>query len=297
MLLWQEYRAGAPRLRLLALLRALRRVGEAGCRLSCARSIRRAERLFVDYAGQTIELVDGRTGEVRTAQIFVAVLGASSYTYAEASWTQTLPDWIGAHVRALTFFGGVPRPDRARQPQGRRAQGQLHEAGAEPDLPGLRHHYGTAILPARPRRPARQGQGRGRRAGSRSAGSWHVCATSAFFALAELNASDHGAARRTQRSAMRRLGVSRRQLFDELDRPALAALAGRTLRLRRVALVSAGSRSTITSTSTATTTRWPHRLLRQQVEARITQRTSSCSTRASVSLVTCWAAPVAATPP
>ena len=76
------------------------------------------ERLFVDYAGQTVELVDGRTGEVRTAQVFVAVLGASSYTYAEATWTQTLPDWIGAHARALAFFGGVPRqivPDNLKQ--------------------------------------------------------------------------------------------------------------------------------------------------------------------------------------
>jgi len=67
------------------------------------------ERPFVDYAGQTVERVDGRTGEVRTAQVFVAALGASSYTYAELSWAQTLPDWIGAHVRALAFFGGMPR--------------------------------------------------------------------------------------------------------------------------------------------------------------------------------------------
>ena len=67
------------------------------------------ERLFVDYAGQTIDVIDGATGEVRSAQIFVAVLGASNYTYAEATATQTLPDWIGAHVRALSFIGGVPR--------------------------------------------------------------------------------------------------------------------------------------------------------------------------------------------
>jgi hypothetical protein len=66
------------------------------------------ERLFVDYAGQTVELFDGRTGEVRAAQVFVAVMGASSYTYAEASWTQTLPDWIGSPVRAIAFIGGVP---------------------------------------------------------------------------------------------------------------------------------------------------------------------------------------------
>src|SRR5262249_46818019 len=66
------------------------------------------ERMFVDYAGQTIDLTDGRTGEIRPAQIFVAVMGASNYTYAEATLTQSLPDWIGAHLRALAFMGGVP---------------------------------------------------------------------------------------------------------------------------------------------------------------------------------------------
>ena len=66
------------------------------------------ERMFVDYAGQTVDLIDGRTGEIRAAQIFVAAMGGSNYTYAEASWTQTLPDWIGAHVRVLAFMGGVP---------------------------------------------------------------------------------------------------------------------------------------------------------------------------------------------
>jgi hypothetical protein len=66
------------------------------------------ERLFVDYAGHTVDVICPKTGEVRTAQIFVATLGASSYTYVEASWTQSLPDWVSSHVRAFEFFGGVP---------------------------------------------------------------------------------------------------------------------------------------------------------------------------------------------
>ena len=65
------------------------------------------ERMFVDYAGTTLEVVDGMTGEVRTCQLFVAVLGASSYTYAEATFSQRLVDWIGSHVRAFAFFGGI----------------------------------------------------------------------------------------------------------------------------------------------------------------------------------------------
>jgi transposase len=100
MLLWQEYRASAPEG--YGYSRFCELYDEWESRLSpTMRQVHPAgERLFVDYAGQTVELVDGRTGEVRTAQVFVAVLGASSYTYAEATWTQTLPDWIGAHARA-----------------------------------------------------------------------------------------------------------------------------------------------------------------------------------------------------
>jgi len=66
------------------------------------------EKLFVDYCGPTMNVVNPETGEYRTAQIFVAVLGASSYTYAEATWSQSLPDWVGSHVRAFNFYGGLP---------------------------------------------------------------------------------------------------------------------------------------------------------------------------------------------
>ena len=66
------------------------------------------ERLFVDYCGQTVPVTDRKTGEIRQAQVFVAVLGASNYTYAEATWTQTLPEWVTSHVHAFAFYGGVP---------------------------------------------------------------------------------------------------------------------------------------------------------------------------------------------
>jgi len=66
------------------------------------------EKLFVDYAGKTVSVVDPRTGEVRDAQIFVACMGASQYTYAEATWSQGLPDWIASHIRCFEFLGSVP---------------------------------------------------------------------------------------------------------------------------------------------------------------------------------------------
>ena len=72
------------------------------------RQIHKGEKLFIDYCGPTVPIVSPTTGEVRQAQIFVAVLGASNYTFAEATWSQSLPDWLQSHVRAFEFFGGTP---------------------------------------------------------------------------------------------------------------------------------------------------------------------------------------------
>ena len=153
MLLWQEYRAGAPDGYGYSRFCELYEAWESRLSPTMRQVHPAGERLFVDYAGQTVELVDGRTGEVRAAQVFVAVLGASSYTYAEASWTQTLPDWIGAHARALAFFGGVPRqivPDNLKAGV---LRANWYEPGLNPTYQDFASHYGTAILPARPRRP------------------------------------------------------------------------------------------------------------------------------------------------
>jgi transposase len=105
------------------------------CRDLVMRQTHRAgETLFVDYAGQTVPVIDRTTGEVRQAQVFVAVLGASNYTYAEASWSQGLPDWIQAHVRAFAFLGGVPEclvPDNLKA-----GVTQPHHLGHPLSLPG-----------------------------------------------------------------------------------------------------------------------------------------------------------------
>lgn len=69
---------------------------------------RAGEKMFVDYAEQTVDIINGATGEIQKAQIFVAVLGASNYTYTEATISQKVEDWVGSHIRAFFFFGGVP---------------------------------------------------------------------------------------------------------------------------------------------------------------------------------------------
>jgi transposase len=112
------------------------------------------DKLFVDYAGDTVPvIVDRLTGEVRQAQIFVGVMGAWNFTYIEATWTQTLGDWIGAHTRALAAIGGAPRlivPDNAKVAviKACRYEPQVNRTYAE-----MAAHYGTAVLPTRPRRP------------------------------------------------------------------------------------------------------------------------------------------------
>jgi transposase len=153
-LLWEEYRTSSAgphysypqfcaryRTWRQTLKRSLRQVHHAG------------EKLFVDYCGPTVPIIDGLTGAVRAAQIFVAVLGASNYTYAEATWTQSLPDWIGSHVRALTFFGGVPQlviPDNLKAGV---AKACRYEPELNPTYADWAQHYQTAVLPARPYKP------------------------------------------------------------------------------------------------------------------------------------------------
>jgi transposase len=112
------------------------------------------EWLFVDYAGDGAPvIVDRLTGEARMAQIFVAVLGASSFTFAHANWTQALPDWIDAHVRALAAIGGVPQllvPDNTKTAV---IKACLYDPQVNRTYAEMAAHYGAAILPARPPRP------------------------------------------------------------------------------------------------------------------------------------------------
>lgn len=107
------------------------------------------DKVFVDSSGKKL-IVDRKTGEIREAEIFLGVLGASSYTFAEATWSQTLPDWIGSHVRMFRFFGGVPRlivPDNLKS-------GVNRASFYDPEINrSFSPHYGVGVLPARTKRP------------------------------------------------------------------------------------------------------------------------------------------------
>ena len=153
------------------------------------------EKLFVDYAGTTIDIVDATTGEVHSCQLFVAALGASSYTYAEATFTQTLPDWIGSHTRAFAFYGGVPAMVVSDNLKSGVTKACFYEPGVNRGYAEMAAHYDTAIVPARPRKPRDKAKVE---VAVLLATRWIIAKLRniRFFSLAELNAAIRDVSRR-----------------------------------------------------------------------------------------------------
>ena len=181
------------------------------------------EKLFVDYAGQTIQVVDPETGEIREAQIFVATLGASNYTYAEAHWSQSLPNWIGAHVRALVFFGGVPEvlvPDNLKAGV---TSPNLYEPDLNPTYQEFARHYGVAVVPARVRKPKDKAKVE---VSVQVVERWILARLRdrKFIGLADANQAIRELLDELNQREMKHLGQSRLALFIELDQPRLAPL-------------------------------------------------------------------------
>ncbi len=222
-LLWQEYKERVPEGLQYSRFCDLYREWKGQMAVTMRQEHRAGEKTFVDYAGPTVDVADPATGEVRAAAIFVAVLGASSYAYAEATWGQGLADWIGSHVRAFEFFGGVTEivvPDNPRS-------GVTRACRYEPDLNPTYHemarHYGTAVIPARPRKPRDKAKVE---SGVLLVERWVLAClrNRTFFSLAELNAEMRGLLAKLNDRPMRALKVSRRELYESLDRPSLKAL-------------------------------------------------------------------------
>ena len=190
----------------------------------CLRQEYRAgERLFVDYAGQTVEITDPQTGELQEAQIFVATLGASNYTFAEATLSQDLPSWIQSHVHAFEFFQGVPEilvPDNLTDAVTRSCR-------YEPDLNAtyreMAEHYGTIIIPARVAKPRDKAKVE---SGVLQAERWVLAPLRhrTFFSLAELNDAIKGQLEILNHRPFEKLEGTRKSLFETLDKPALKPL-------------------------------------------------------------------------
>ena len=181
------------------------------------------EKLFIDFAGHTMEVVDGATGEIQTAQIFVAVLGASSFIYAEATWSQALPDWIGAHVNALAAIGGVPRQIVSDNLKSGISKACFYEPTVNRTYAEMATHYGTAIVPARPYKPRDKAKVE---VGVQVVQRWILARlrNRRFFSLAELNGAIRELVADLNDRPMRGWDTARRALFEQFDLPALLPL-------------------------------------------------------------------------
>lgn len=181
------------------------------------------EKLFVDYAGMTMPVTDPATGQVHQAQVFVATLGASHYIYAEATQTQQLPDWIASHIRTFEHLGGVAAllsPDNLKS-------GVTRPCSYDPDVnktyADMARHYDTVVLPRRSRKP---------RDGAKVETGVQIVERQilarlrhqTFFSLHELNQAIGPLLERVNSRPFQKLDYSRRQLFEELDKPALRPL-------------------------------------------------------------------------
>ncbi|TLP42158.1 IS21 family transposase [Cohaesibacter sp. CAU 1516] len=222
-LLWQEYREVHPDGYSYSQYCARYTAWEGKLRPVMRQRYVGGETLFVDYAGQTVDVACPKTGEIRTAQIFVSTLGASSYNYIEATWTQSLPDWIGSHTRALAFFGGVPGmivPDNLKAGV---TKACFYDPVINRTYGDMAAHYDTAVVPARPRKPRDKAKVE---TAVQLAERWILAKlrNHQFFSLDELNAAIRPLQDQLNDKVTRHLGASRRSLFETLDRPALKPL-------------------------------------------------------------------------
>jgi len=219
-LLWEEYKAKQPTLYsysqfnryyakfLNTINPSMRQVHYAG------------DKLFIDYSGVTMPIVDQITGEISKAQIFVSVLGASGYTFVDASATQSTKDFIASHVKAFIFYGGVPNilvPDNLKAAVISHKKGVVVLNSSYADMGS---HYGVAIEPARPYKPQDKSKVE---LGVKAIQRWILMRLRhhTFFSVDELNQKINELLDGYNNKIIRRLGKSRTQLFHELDQPML----------------------------------------------------------------------------
>jgi transposase len=275
-LLWQEYKEQSPSGYQYSQFCHLYNRWHKSLDLSMRQEHRAGEKLFVDFCGRTVPIVDPSTGEVHDAPVFVAVMGASNFTYAEALWSQGLADWIGAHTRAFSFMGGVPKavvPDNLKSGVTKpcRYEPVINASYAE-----MAAHYGTAIVPARVRKPKDKAKvevgvqivQRFILAGLRKR---------TFFSLAEANAAIRERLDHLNSRPFRKLPGTRLSRFLEIDCPALLPLPSENYQFAQweKARVNIDYHVQLDDHFYSV----PHRLRGEQIEIRYTETTVECFLR------------------
>jgi len=215
-------------------------------------------------------VIDGATGEIQRVEVFVAVLGASSYVFAQATWTQSLPDWIAAHVNMLASIGGVPRQIVSDNLRAGITRACFYEPLVNRTYADMASHYGTAVIPARPYKPRDKAKVE---VGVQVVQRWILARlrNRRFFSLAELNQAIRGLVDDLNVRPMRGWGTTRCALYEQLDRPALRELPPTPYEYAtwKRCRVDLDYHVEIDKHFYSV----PFRLLREEVEARITAKT------------------------
>lgn len=241
-ILWDEYIETNPDGCRYSRFCDLYRAWEARLPVTMRQTHLGGDKLFVDYAGDTVPvIVDPRTGRTRGAHIFVAVMGGSSLSFAHASWTETLPDWIDAHARTFAYFGGAARLLVPDNPKVAVIKACFYDAQVNRTYAEMAAHYDTAVLPARPRHLRDKAKVE---AAARIVERWLLgrLRHRRFHSLAEVNAAiAELLVRLNDQRVLRYVGRTRRQLFEEIDAPRLKPLPAEPYglaewRLRKVGL-------------------------------------------------------------
>ena len=191
--------------------RSMRQVHKAG------------EKCFVDYCGPTMPIVNPHTGEIRECQVFVGVLGASNYTFAEATLSQKLSDWLASHSRMFTFFGGTPAivvPDNLRSAVSKPCR---YDPDLNPSYQQLAEHYGIAVIPARPYKPKDKSKAE---VAVQIVERWIMARLRhhTFFSLAEVNQCIKALLIELNEKPFKQLPGNRREAFEAIDKNELGPL-------------------------------------------------------------------------
>jgi transposase len=273
--LWEEYKAAHPDGFQYSRFCDLYRAWKGKLPVWMHQEHKAGEKLFIDYAGMTMPVRDRTSSEVRKAQIFVATMGASYYTYAEATWTQTLPDFILSHVRAFAYFGGVSEllvPDNLRSAISYSCR---YEPDANPTYTRLAEHYGTAILPARVRKP----QDKSRVESSVNGVEQRILAKlrhQAFFSLEELNRSIWQLLTEYNNRPFQQLEGSRRSTFEKLEKPALKPLPQRPFEYEEWEARQVNLNYHVRLRADGHNYSVPHGLVGEKIDVRLTADTVEC---------------------
>lgn len=225
------------------------------------------------YCGPTIDVIDPETGEIRSSSIFVAVLGASNYTYVEATWDQTLANWIASHVRAFEYFGGAPCllvPDnlKAAVTKACRYEPTINQTYAD-----LAAHYGTAVVPTRPYKPKDKAKVEN---AVLVVERWILARLrhQTFVGLAELNAAIAALLKELNHRPFKKLPGTRVSQFESIDKPMLKALPSRSYEFAvfSKARVHVDYHVEVEGHYYSV----PHQLIKQLITVRITDNTVEC---------------------